>query len=1051
MKMELGLYESLITAQIKGKLNTVNRKRFYIADEKSLDPNEAAFYLSSHLSKAISRAIQLIHTDKNEQRVSKQIEISNKLLHYLSQQIEQYDMEEDLIDAEGRILQGILDHLHTEYQDIRLHLKEITPLSRLTQSELFTGGNTGLSLESELKKEIRSADRVDLFVSFIKWKAIVMLREALTEFTNRGGRLRVITTTYMGATDAKAIEELSKLPHTEIKISYNTSNERLHAKAYLFYRNTGFHTGYIGSSNFSRSALTDGLEWNVKVTTTEIPHIIDKFQKTFESYWNTKEFEKYDNSHYLKLCTALQTNNLGKATNEITQFFDIKPYHYQAEVLERLKVERTLHHSTRNLVVAATGTGKTMIAAFDYKRFLTENPTAKLLFIAHRIEILKQSLHTFRNVLKDQNFGELLGGGYQPTSKRILFATVQSVTNMEFEQFSTKDYYDYLILDEVHHAQADTYQKIIQYFNPKILLGLTATPERMDGKSILRDFNYRIAAEIRLPDALNQKLLCPFQYFGISEEMDYTRIKWTNGKYDTKELSNIYTADDARVRNILINLNKYTRDYEQVTALGFCISIEHAKFMAHKFIQAEIKADYLVSDNADRRVDIIHQFKRKEINYLFVVDIFNEGIDVPEIDTVLFLRPTESLTIFLQQLGRGLRLHEKKDVLTVLDFVGQARAEYDFENKFRALIGKTNTTVLSEIEKDFPHLPLGSSILLEKKAKEHILENIRKSTQINKKSLITRIQNFRNQTDIQLNLHNFLSFYNLKLQDVYKHHTFTGLLAEAFGTTEEITNIKNYQTMLSRKWMATESYSYFKFILDFIENDFDLNHANELHQKELFGLMFYYDFYSGESKHPALAVALKVIGQNKDLVEEMKQFLHVKMNQIYFEEVPLTTSTFSFPLKIHARYTREQILVALRLSTFERKSSNREGVALNKDLHTEVLFINLKKSEEDFSPTTLYDDYAINETLFHWQSQNQTTSSSVKGQSYIHHVKQGKIILLFIRESKQDSYGLTHGYVFIGPAKYVEHTGSKPMSIKWQLKEPIPEYLWTASAKMLIG
>src|SRR5699024_9876552 len=271
-----------------------------------------------------------------------------------------------------------------------------------------------------------------------------------------------------GATDAKAIQELAKLKNTEIKVSFNSSNERLHAKAYLFYRNTGFHTGYIGSSNFSRSALTDGLEWNVKVTTTEIHHIIDKFQKTFEIYWNNTVFELFDENLLGKLSESLKQNRIGKKTNEIVRFFDIRPYHFQSEILEKLKVERKLRDSYKNLVVAATGTGKTMISAFDFKRYQNKYPESKLLFIAHRIEILKQSLHTYRNVLKDQNFGELMGDGYLPTSKNIVFATIQTLSRLDFEEFCPKDYYDYIVLDEVHHAQAITYQKVINYFEPKV-------------------------------------------------------------------------------------------------------------------------------------------------------------------------------------------------------------------------------------------------------------------------------------------------------------------------------------------------------------------------------------------------------------------------------------------------------------------------------------------------------------------------------------------------------------------------------------------------------
>src|SRR5690554_5136998 len=620
--MKIGVYESLITEALQEKLKGLDRDQFFVADQKALDKAEAIHFLSLHLQKAFQNALNAIKSIKGEQGsvVKQQIEITNQLLTHLSDQIEGYDFNEDLVASSGQILEGVLDQLNSDYQSLDLRLSEIMPETRLIQSALFVGGNEGLSLDTELKKEILSADRVDLLVSFIKWKAIVILREAFREFTQRGGQLRVITTTYMGATDAKAIEELFQLENTQIKISYNNSNERLHAKAYLFYRNTGFHTGYIGSSNFSRSALTDGLEWNVKVTTKEIPQIIDKFKKTFESYWNNPEFELYDSSKLEDLGKSLLQSNPGKSTQEIVNFFDLKPYHYQSEILEKLKVEREVHDFWRNLIVAATGTGKTMISAFDFKNYKKNNPKAKFLFIAHRIEILRQSLHTFRNVLKDQNFGELYGNGYIPSQKNAVFATIQTLTN-QIEGFSSPDYYDYIILDEVHHSSAQTYQRVIDYYQPKVLLGLTATPERMDGKDILKDFNFRIASEIRLPDALNNKLLCPFQYFGISDSIDYSKIKWNNGRYDVQELTNVLTANDIRVSNIIENLNSYTKDINEVRAIGFCASIEHAKFMKRKFEEINLKAESLTSENSKDRVDIIHKFKSQEINYLFVVDI----------------------------------------------------------------------------------------------------------------------------------------------------------------------------------------------------------------------------------------------------------------------------------------------------------------------------------------------------------------------------------------------------------------------------------------------
>lgn len=1049
--MTHGIYESLITQSLAAKLQLLPDNEFYI-NKTVIDKEEAIRVLAMHLHDVIGRAFQNIKSNK-DLLLERQIEISNRLIEYLHSEISNYEFQEDLIDSEGNILKAVFNKIDTHYADLDLRLKEITPASRLTQSELFTGGNVGLSLDSELKKEIGSADRIDLLVSFIKWKAIVLLRDAFKEFTDRGGQLRVITTTYMGATDAKAIQELSELQNTQIKISYNTGNERLHAKAYLFYRNTGFHTGYIGSSNFSRSALTDGLEWNVKVTTKEIPHIIDKFRKTFETYWQNPEFELYDDSkHFVELAEALNRNKSGKLDRDVVTFFDVKPYHYQREILEKLYVERVVHDHYRNLVVAATGTGKTMISAFDFKNNLKRNPQSRLLFIAHRIEILKQARATFRNILRDQNFGDLLGDGYEPADNRKLFATIQSLTNRIKEGKFSADYYDYVVLDEVHHAAADSYQQVIQFLKPSILLGLTATPERADGKSILGDFDHRIAAEIRLPDALNNKLLCPFQYFAISDAIDLDKVKWTRGKYDVEELTRLYTGSDMRVRDIIQNLNRYCKDIHDVLALGFCISKDHAKYMAHKFEAAGLKAALLTSDNSHERELILAKFKRREFNYLFVVDMFNEGVDIPEVDTVLFLRPTESLTIFLQQLGRGLRLHDNKDALTVLDFVGNANASYDFESKFRALIGKTNTTVQKEIENDFVHLPLGCSIILEKKAKEIILNNIRKATSLGKRDLIRRLGNYVNQTELPLTLVNFININNIPYQRLYLRDTWSGIRAEA-GMLKNLDrrNEKYYKAMLSKKWAATNSLSYFRYVLELANQNFKVDTAELSELDRLYLTMLHYDFWQDANSSMSLHESIEMIGQNMDYVAEIKEYLHMRIELIDFEEITCKNLGYDQPLQLHARYTRDQILVAFGLSTLNKKNPNREGAAENKALNTELLFINLQKSEEDFSPTTMYEDYAINETLFHWQSQNNTADTSPKGRSYISQANLNKKILLFIRESKNDMYGNTAGYVFVGLGNFMNYEGSKPMSITWKLEEPIPEYLWTASAKMSVG
>lgn len=1046
--MNQGIYEELVTQLVTQKINELDKNDYFI-NKTNIDKEEASSLLAQHLSRTIKNALEFV---KGENKLEIQIKIANKIILLLKEELEHEEFVKDLIEVEGQILKAVFSRVDSHFSNLDLRLKEITPYTRLIHSELFTGGNSGLSLESELKKEILSSDRIDLLVSFIKFKGIIILEKELKEFTQRGGQLRIITTTYMGASDYKAIQLLSKLVNTQVKISYNTGNERLHAKAYLFYRNTGFHTGYIGSSNFSRSALTDGLEWNIKITTKEISHIIDKFQKTFDSYWQSEDFEIFDDElGKEKLISSLSKGRSSQNTNINISFFDIRPYPFQSEILEKLEVERTIHGRYRNLIVAATGTGKTVVSAFDYKKFKIENKSSKLLFIAHRKEILTQSLAAYRGIIKDNNFGELWVDGLIPVSFEYVFASVQTINNRLDSIDLSPQYFDYIVIDECHHLTANTYRGIINYFKPKVLLGLTATPERMDGGDIQEDFHNRTAAEIRLPEALNRKLLCPFQYFGITDNIDLSNVSWERGKYIASELSNIYTASDRRVGNIIKTLENYTKDLNDVRAIGFCVSIEHAKFMAEKFLLAGIKADFLTSTNNQNRDSVRHQLLSKEINYLFVVDIFNEGVDIPEIDTVLFLRPTESLTLFLQQLGRGLRMSKDKDCLTVLDFVGNSRPEYVFENKFRALIGKTSTTVIKEIEDNFPHLPLGCSINLERKAKEIILKNISAATSFNRRQLIQKIKSFKHQTNLPLTLKNFLEFYNIPIQSIYKRGSWMRLCQIA-GEIEKFDDIneKPLVKAIGKKWLSTKSTSYFQFILKLARNNFVVTPEEMDKEGNLMLLMLHYDIWKEEGGFDSLEESICEIGKNKVLIREIIEVLEILIDQIDFKELNIKLP-YKQPLKVHSRYTRGQILAAFGLSTFEKKSSSREGVAVNPVLNTELLFINLVKSEENFSSTTMYDDYAINEFLFHWQSQNSAGPETKKGLSYIKHQENKKKILLFVREKVKDEYDNTLGYVFVGEGNLNDYYGSKPMSVKWKLNEPLPQYLWKDAAKLRVG
>ena len=465
--LKQGIYEQLINRMIGGEIKKAEEKNMYV-DVAPVDTGEASKVLSQYLTEIIEKGLDNVRD--NGGSLADQIALVNRLVDAVKTETREDSFGDMSVDRQAEQLLALFDK-----QDSILAVNEkaqiVRPVTSLAHSSLFTGAVREPQLGSELKKEIASCDRIDMLVSFIKWSGLRQILEDLKVFVQRGGILRIITTSYMGATDLKAIEELAKLPNTFIKVSYDTKRTRLHAKTYVFYRNTGFTTAYIGSSNLSNAAMTSGLEWNLKVTQKDQPETLQKIAATFESYWNLRDFEPYDSAQKERLALALKAEKHFEG-DKPAYTFDILPYSYQQEILDKLEAEREVRGNFRNLVVAATGTGKTVISAFDYKHFCKDNPQSpcRLLFVAHREEILKQSLYTFRGVLKDANFGEIFVGNYKPESIEHLFISIQTFNSQDFTQKTSPDFYDYIIVDEFHHAAAPTYQKLLTYYKPKILL-----------------------------------------------------------------------------------------------------------------------------------------------------------------------------------------------------------------------------------------------------------------------------------------------------------------------------------------------------------------------------------------------------------------------------------------------------------------------------------------------------------------------------------------------------------------------------------------------------
>jgi superfamily II DNA or RNA helicase/HKD family nuclease len=1038
----VGLFDLVVNQFLDERLATLDPRRL-AAELDAVDPGESHAVLTDYLRPLLRRALDGL---SGQERLRHQITLCNQIIHLLAATVGE-ELASEVIASPGRRLLSI--HPSHRQADER-------PDTPPGLGCLLTGTRLDPSLVSQLRKEIQTADRVDVLCSFIKWSGIRILEEALRAFTAQPGvRLRVITTSYLGATDLKAIDLLRSLPATEVRVSYDTHRTRLHAKAYLFHRDTGFGCAYVGSANISHAALTDGLEWNVKISQYESPHLWERVTATFETYWNDAEFMPYDPADRPRLQAALDQERAGAEALAQPVLFDLRPYDFQQEILDRLDAERKVQGRDRHLVVAATGTGKTMIAAFDYRHWSREEAGAggsrlRLLFVAHREELLQQSLATFRAVLRDHNFGDLLVGGKRPESYDHLFVSIQSYNSQKLAEQFAPDHFAYVVVDEFHHAAAPSYVRLLGHVRPRVLLGLTATPERSDSLDVLGHFGGHFSAQIRLPDAINRKLLSPFQYFGVTDPVDLRGLQWQRGGYRTDELDRVFTGNDARAALVIQKVMDILLEPRQARGLGFCVSVAHAQYMAAKFNQNGILADSL-SGESDRkhREEVQGRLRRREINFLFVVDLYNEGVDIPEVDAVLFLRPTESLTVFLQQLGRGLRLYEDKDCLTVLDFIGPAHRNFRFDRRYRALLTDSLVPVAKQVGQGFTHLPAGCTIQMERIARQHVLENIRQAIRQARPTLVREIADLAAALRRPPGLAEFLERHDLEPEDLYRRNAcWSRLCVEAEVRPDFHDPDEEALARGLRRIQHVSSTEHIQSLVRLLQGAGEEgSNRDEADERRL--LMLDLCMWGRENLPRSAAEGLQRLRNNPTLLAELVELLGYRLGCV--DEVPPALGLpFACPLTLHALYTRDEVFAALGHWTRREQKEMREGVLHLPAIKADVFLFTLNKTEEHFSPTTMYQDYAINEHLFHWQSQSTTSPESPTGQRYIEHEARGYTVLLFGREDRKAG-DLSAPFSFLGPARYVTHAGSRPISITWRLEHPLAAKLLRRMARLAVG
>ena len=910
------------------------------------------------------------------------------------------------------------------------------PLIPLLDTTVLTNAPGEPRVGSQVLAEIGSADRIDLVMAFIRRSGIAPMVAALRTHCDAGRELRVLTTTYTGSTEARALEELLTLG-AKVNVSYDTSGTRLHAKAWLFHRSSGFSTAYIGSSNLTHSAQVSGLEWNVRMSGARNPDVIDKVAAVFESYWNSGDFVPFDADQFRQQMEAAK----GPSVTLQLSPTELRPEPFQERLLEQIALSRAQGYH-RNLLVSATGTGKTVMAAIDYARLRDTLPRARLLFVAHRQEILEQSLATFRYALHDPSFGELWVGGHRPQVFDHVFASIQSLRATGPAHLDPA-HFDVVIVDEFHHAAADSYSALLDHVQPRELLGLTATPERSDGLPILNWFDGRIAAELRLWDAIDQRRLVPFAYYGIHDGIDLREIPWRRGHgYDVDGLSKLLTGDDVWARFVLKQLAARIDDPQRMRALGFCVSVEHARFMARVFEAAGIPSIAIWSDTpeAERRAALADLAARRT-NAVFSVDLFNEGVDVPTVDTLLLLRPTDSPTLFLQQLGRGLRLSHGKSVCTVLDFVGQHRTEFRFDRRFQALLGGNRFDLVKQIEGGFPFLPAGCHMELERKAQEIVLANIRSAVPSGWTAKVAELRQLA-RGDGTYTLGKYVEATGLELEDVYAGNRSWSDLCEDAGLA--VLPPGPDEEKLRRacgRLLHIDDQARLDTYADILSQDAmpEVQHGS-VRDRRFLRMLIAPLVDKAVSKSASLEEGCALLWAHPQVRAELRALLTVLRDRI--THMPRALKTHSdVPLQVHARYTRLEILAAFGIGEGAKVAPWQTGVYWAKDAQADLLAFTLDKTTGQFSPTTRYRDYAISRELIHWESQSVTRADSETGRRYQEHGQRSSHIFLFARLRSDD-----RSFFFLGPAAYVKHTGEQPMAITWRLQYSLPGDLFSAFA-----
>ena len=1031
-----GLYDLLITDALASRLDAVHDSILSLK-------GGAAEVLADALNRQLTAILENVVGDETDKPL-RQLALVNALLVSLRQRLAADDPSSEsadvieLVSTPPRMLKAVQRHRPFA----------TAPEIGLALPWLFTAGKGSPSLLQEIRRELASADRVDILVSFITVSGVRKLHDVLQQVTAKGAngqaatQLRILTTTYTGATEARALDELARLPGCEVRVSLDGRRTRLHAKAWMFHRKTGFGSAYVGSANLSGAALTGGLEWTVKLTQRAQEALFARACAHFETLWADSEFQHYDPdnvAHRQALASALGRESFSGDSTTAISFFDLQPKTYQQDMLEQLAAERA-YGRWRNLVVAATGTGKTVVAAFDYQRTCRlEGGRPRLLFVAHREEILRQALRTYREVLRDPEFGDLLTGSHSPERWDHLFATIDSVTSRELVVNVGASHWHTVVIDECHRLAADRFDAFVSAIRPRQLLGLTATPERSDGQPIAQYFDARPdgspAVELRLWHALDLQLLAPFEYYACDDATDFSAVPWDRPG-EREAVDRLVTGNDVRARLVVNEWRRLSSDAKQSRALVFCVSVTHAEFMTDWLNRAGLPAACVVGSTAaqDRR-RAPQRLLSGELCALVTVDLYNEGIDLPMVDTLLLLRPTQSAVLFQQQIGRGLRLAPSKESCLVLDFVGQHRTEFRFDRLLSGLTGLSRRELVDGVESGFGSLPPGCHIHLQKQTREQVLKGLRALTTQNWRRLRTELQTYaalKGRGSVLLG--DFLHDQALTLEDVYRASTgqgrsgWTALKRDAGLMVAEPGPEEGYFSRRLGDLLHVDDPRRLQVMAGAGQSTGASAETNTAHALGMQMLAYQIDGRNEQVAGPEAFV--ERLTQHPAIRGELVELSALLQARTRLLGTPLP-GLDDTPLCLHAAYSTREVLTAVGWLTATRRVPFQAGVLPLIGRKIELLFVTLDKSE-GYHDRISYHDYAISTERFHWQTQNSAGDNTPGGRRYLDSPANAWQFQLFVRPRKGEAYRAC-GRVLLETAE-----GDRPMSIVWRLETPLP-------------